>query len=199
MIPVLENDDNINKVNGTLNAVGPINKMPQAGVDYTYSKELVGDFADSTTGKFGTASIEGSNVRYEMTQMGMKGPDKFAYAAQVTEPSWAGYYYETVTVIPATSIYYEDNFVSYSSYEYNATTKDWDMIKQSNAPYCWNAEEATDGVQSADRPGSENIYGYDDAYKNCATYSMGSANKVTVGSSNGPNNRETTAEADFAF
>lgn len=129
------------------------------------------------TGAHGTAVVmantsvpEDSVVRYTPSDMQMNGVDKFSYAVQYTGSENPGYYYGTVTVIPATTIYYEDSFVTFKGN--------------------WTAEGTTDttAAQSEDRPGTtsvttidaNNVYGMDGAYKNYTTYSLGSAHKATV-------------------
>lgn len=72
-------------------------------------------------------------------------------------------------VIPATTVYYEDSFVSTANGTGNAANAIWN----------------TDGVastanQALNELGSKANYGFDAAYKSGVTYSMGSANKVTV-------------------
>ena len=78
--------------------------------------------------------------------------------------------YSSVTVIPATTVYYEDTFVTFSDN--------------------WSVEGTTSNkTQAVDRPGvnkltaaydADNVYGYDAAYSSVSTYSMGSARKVHV-------------------
>ena len=91
--------------------------------------------------------------------------------------------YSKVTIIPATTIYYEDNFVKTESYEW--VNEGWTEMDTS----LWATEGATiNGTQAEDRPGfyslgstdANNIYGYDDVNLNMDTYSMGSALKATV-------------------
>lgn len=72
-------------------------------------------------------------------------------------------------VIPATTVYYEDSFVSTANGTGNAANAIWN----------------TDGVastanQALNELGSGANYGFDAAYESGVMYSMGSANKVTV-------------------
>ena len=135
-------------------------------------------------GTYGTAKVmanasvpEDSVVRYTPANMQMNGVDKFSYAVRYTGTENPGYYYGTVTVIPAANIYYEDSFVTFDGA--------WEPVGQ-----------AKDGItQQEDRPGqfslstydANNVYGYDSAYTDCTTYSLGSAKKVTVNSETNSN------------
>ena len=135
-------------------------------------------------GTYGTAKVmanasvpEDSVVRYTPANMQMNGVDKFSYAVRYTGTENPGYYYGTVTVIPAANIYYEDSFVTFDGA--------WEPVGQ-----------AKDGItQQEDRPGqfslsaydANNVYGYDEAYTDCTTYSLGSAKKVTVNSETNSN------------
>ena len=86
-----------------------------------------------------------------------------------------------ITVIPATTVYYEDTFS--------------DFIKFNGEGCAWTTDGATitDKQQSADRIAhGGNVYGYDQAYDTMSKFSLGSARKVTVSGSN-------YATAKFSF
>ena len=132
---------------------------------------------DKYNGTYGTATINGTKVRYTPKDMQMNGAEKFAYAAKANLENDQKYYYSTVTVIPAANIYYEDSFVTFNGA--------WEPVGQ-----------AKDGItQQEDRPGqfslsaydANNVYGYDEVYTDCTTYSLGSAKKVTVNSETNSN------------
>ena len=87
------------------------------------------------------------------------------------------YYYAAVNVIPATSIYFEDN-CGMVTYHKGDDLAEWGEVGSTST-----------GTQAQDRPGASsilegldanNIYGYDGSYASTATYSNGSAYKVTV-------------------
>ena len=156
----------------------------------------------SLNGKFGVAEVNETSgkVRYTLnTSNGMqvKEEETFVYAVKYTgSVGTQGYYYSTVTVIPATTIYYEDNFVSYSSWEVKSdgTTGTITSTWEDTNP------DAAGANQAQDRPGeysfpdvdANNIYGYDGAYTNMAEYSLGTAKHVRVKSGE-------FAEAQFTF
>lgn len=173
----------------------------------------------SDVGAYGTAVVNvpetgyteaNSVIRYTLNKdmgMQMKEPELFTYSVQYANPIETkndGYYYGRLTVIPATTIYYEDDFVTYSSYtrdEKNGwetgNTELWSTVKDET--YVENEVI----IQDEDRPGdinyafdtvidADNVYGYDSAYKNCSKYSLGAARKITVDA-----NKYGTAEFDF--
>ena len=178
-ISVLSND--MFYESGTLAAVGP----QRDGT--AHESALATGFDRSYAAMYGTATVNGSYVRYQVKDMNMTASDTFSYAVNYqgnasTQEGDKGYYYGQVTVIPATTIYYEDSFVTFKGN--------------------WTAEGTTDttAAQSEDRPGTtsvttidaNNVYGMDGAYKNYTTYSLGSAHKATVTAGN-----PVTAEFSF--
>ena len=163
----------------------------------------------STTSKLGTAAlkIDGntiaieneSSVRFHQGDMEFAAPVVFYYETPVefwegSNPT-EGYMHSSVTVIPATTIYYEDEYVKFTVWDMednliSDTEKQWQVVGTS-----------TSATQAQDRPGAsliskdldaDNNYGYDDAYAACTEFSLGSARKVTVDSSK-------YAEAQFTF
>lgn len=144
------------------------------------------------TGTYGTLSINqgGKSVRYEMNvDNGMQmQPEVFYYAT--TKSSYSA----TLTVIPATTVYYEDSFVK---------TKD---SSAADGTYgVWTTVGTTDSkTQAEDRPGTasvladaNNLYGYDAAYANFTLFSLGSAEKVTVNAATGTPTTAPTASFTF--
>ena len=85
-----------------------------------------------------------------------------------------------ITIIPATTVYYEDTFS--------------DFIRFEGSGCSWETEGTTvSKEQSADRIAhGGNVYGYDQAYDTMSKFSLGSAHKVTVSGSN-------YATAKFSF
>lgn len=86
---------------------------------------------------------------------------------------------KTLTIIPASTVYYEDNFVKFSS--------GWKQAGKTEA----------DAVQHLDELGKTgaNNYGYDAKYNKSNKFSLGSAMKTTVDSST--NNNPPTATFTF--
>lgn len=162
------------------------------------TRENMTGFGPTLTGEYGSAEIfaaEGK-VRFTPADMNMDGYEKFVYAVNYTGNVNPGYYYGDVTVIPATTIYYEDNFVDFTGY----------IRENAEAEYAVNPDawiqvgETEDETQSEDRPGkfslshidANNVYGYDPAYDSMSQYSMGSAMKAHVDA-----NSYATATFDF--
>lgn len=85
----------------------------------------------------------------------------------------------TVTIIPATSVYYEDSFAKFTNGSYvdgesNSQEIKWGIEGTSTEANTAQALEALGDKEN------HNVYGYDPAYNNCTKFSMGSARKVTV-------------------
>ena len=100
----------------------------------------------------------------------------------------------SVNIIPATSVYYEDSFATFT----NADKSNGVDQKLGNGYWTTDGETVTDAEQALEALGSEkNVYGYDDAYANCNTFSMGSATKVTVDANTANNGQWPTAAFTF--
>ena len=100
-----------------------------------------------------------------------------------------------IKVIPATTVYYEDGFVDF--YDVGSPTKKavFTQTTESDAMGVWYVQgnENTTAEQALSKLGDKAIYGYDTAYNNSTTFSMGSAKKVTV------NTNGQYAQAKFTF
>lgn len=79
----------------------------------------------------------------------------------------------TITIIPATSVYYEDSFATFTPGTGKANTATWSIDKDGTDP------KATT-TQALSALGSKDVYGHDTAYADSTKLSMGSAQKVTV-------------------
>lgn len=79
----------------------------------------------------------------------------------------------TVSIIPATSVYYEDSFAQFTDGTGNASAATWSTDKDGTA-----AKATT--TQALSALGSKDVYGHDTAYADSTKLSMGSAHKVTV-------------------
>ena len=145
------------------------------------TKKLIGigsDFQISKDFTYGDAEIlEGEQwVRYSLhtsNGMQMDKEETFPYRGEYALDGKAMTAESTITVIPATVIYYEDTFVTYTDHG-----------------AAWSAEGTLDSVQDTDRPGADqigrdlnNIYGYDSHYVNENGYAMDTYHKITVSGS----------------
>ena len=196
-IHVLSND--MFGASGELAGIGAMENMPE---DYDIATKgeamLATGFGTAYKGKYGdaTADLKTGVVRYTLNTMQVNGYEKFGYAVNCKDTENPGYYYDTVTVIPATSIYYEDDFVTTKSYTWNGG---WTEVDKNNEAWTWSREgTAVDATQDEDRPGkyslsdANNIYGYDSVNLGMSTFSMGSALKATV-------DYDNYAVAEFTF
>lgn len=189
-INVLANDTMMGS-NATLKAIGTTANRPENMSPIEESNEALQDgfktSLSTTDGlRFGSAKVQNGEVRYSVETTEMLDAETFLYGVEYTgENTLAakGYYYSTVTVIPATTIYYEESFVDFNVYNVNDFALNTEPSKQ------WQTVGTEqDAVQAEDRPGyfnlsaldANNIYGTDGAYSKCAQYSLGSAKKVTV-------------------
>ena len=178
-ISVLAND--MFGANGKLSRVGAIpenlnleHRTDGDQLSGTYTSQRGSAVADPSTGK----------VRYTPTSMEWNGYDRFAYSVNYTGNPGAGYYYDTVTVIPATTIYFEDSFLNFAA--------------EGGAQWQDEGTAVTNPTQAEDRPGqysmtdANNIYGYDAVNKSMSQFSLGTAKKVRV-------TAESSATATFSF
>ena len=140
-------------------------------------------------GKY-TAKIENdAQIRFTQNDnMEFTEPVDFYYETSSVDyaegKARTGYLYSKVTVIPATTVYYEDDFVDYKVY--SKQSDGWTLVENAT----WgNAGSGINANQAQDRPGvsqmfasldADNIYGYDGAYNTSSTYSLGSARYITV-------------------
>lgn len=140
---------------------------------------LAGEQTLENTGKYGTAKINSDDktVTYTLhntldstAAIPLFVKFKNDPAEQPTAVS--------VNIIPATSVYYEDSFATFT----NADGTNVVNQKQTNGFWTTDGEQDTTKQQVFEQLMSENsnVYGYDPAYANCRTFSMGSATKVTV-------------------
>lgn len=146
---------------------------------YTVSVAKVTTVGEKLNLTYGHATIQNeTTVRYTPGSMQMNQPEVFGYevtgTSEVDGTPTTKYIRSTVTVIPATTIYYEDNFSNSdgTSYiTYNNGVSEWKLVGQGVSGTV---------VQDTDYVGGGNNYGYDSHYDNCATFSLDQAHKVTV-------------------
>lgn len=106
---------------------------------------------------------------------------------------------KTLTIIPATSVYYEDSFATFTNA--NGTTG----VDNGTGNGYWVTDGTTvsDAKQALEELGSKqqtkNVYGYDPAYQSCSKFSMGSATKVTVAADTYKEGETQWPTATFTF
>lgn len=86
----------------------------------------------------------------------------------------------TLTIIPASNVYYEDSLASFAGGKGVAKDATWSTV--GNNDQTTTKDGGTDVYQALQQLGDKKIYGYDDAYNkdNSSKLSMGTAHKVTV-------------------
>lgn len=202
VIDVITNDGMAAGVVGVLNTPVSGTEMNYGTFDTATKKTSVDVYIDANNDddgglkelKIGTAKVENLNaVRFSLNKengMQFTDPAVFYYEAGVN------YYkdnvlqttnmYSSVTVIPATTVYYEEDFVTLEV----KGTAEWKTVGSVSST-----------TRDQDRPGAskitaaldaDNVYGYDSAYSALSTYSNGAAKKVTV-------SKDNAGRAEFTF
>ena len=187
-IDVMENDMVMDAV---LHSVAPNGINVGVNLGDGTTDTLVDGFGRSVDLTNGTAAEVNGKVKYTPTRY-MDSIDKFLYAAEITTGSTEEggddikyYRYQTVSVIPATTVYYEDNF---------GNTEDDNKTNGIVFSGAW-LKEGTGADSEQDNGtviGDGHPYGNDSSYKNDTVFSAGSAHVVT-----GTKNADTTASFTF--
>ena len=145
-----------------------LNDATLTGVTATSSTQQ--DYAD-------IASDANYNITYKLKTM-LNGADKldvkYDGRIPVDDGTQTGSVSYEVGIIPASTVYYEDNFV-----EFSAGSAGWTRAGTTE----------TNAVQQLDELGKTgaNNYGYDDKYNGSSKFSLGSAMKTTVSSATNSN------------
>ena len=187
-IDVMDNDLLQNAV---LNSVA---KEDALGADYDFeagsTTELADGFGSSVEATNGTATVKDGVVEYTPTKY-MDSIDRFLYSAQITMGTEDGqtetqYKYQEVSVIPASAVYYEDNF---------GNTEDEDATNGIVFSGAWNeVQEGTAGSEYQDNgtvAEDRHPYGNDSSYADNDKLSAGSAHVVRA--------ENESATASFTF
>ncbi len=182
-VDVIKNDD-FKEDNGKATLTGYAPKVDEDPTYFDLTSETPTGFINikdeavtnkTLNGKFGKFTANENLIRYELNEMQMSGIDTLTYGTQYSGDKMVkGKYYGNLTVIPATIIYYEDDFVSLTVHDYNTGA-----VKAEN----WTTVGTEkNNVQRDDRVGEKlaNVYGQDAAYADSSTYSFGSAQKVHI-------------------
>lgn len=167
------------------------------------------DITQSTT--YANISVDSNkNITYTLNKT-INGKDNFGAAYSGTIPKYdesgklmgtqEGTVKYSITVIPATSVYYEDSFATFTNANGtknvaqvdNAAKGIWTKVTDGTTQTSVNqALEALGGTTN-----TKNVYGYDPAYANSSKFSMGSATKVTVDANTANNSQWPTATFTF--
>ena len=152
------------------------------------SDKLTIDINPTTT--YANITTDGQcNITYKLKQT-IDGQDNFGvkYTGEIATAE--GTQYDSVeysiTIIPASTVYYEDSFVTFYDAGNDTAKIAFESTSATDEMGVWYYDGAS-ANSSPDQALEElwqktNVYGYDPAYDNCTTFSMGSAKKVTVNS-----------------
>ena len=202
-VNVLENDL-LSMINDkAIAGVASEDERPKAEgtlLDSTTGVALASGFGTEKQGTYGKAVVTDNargTIRYQLnktTENGkpvlMNGVETLAYAVRCPYVDLTGatvdtYYYANLTIIPATTVYYEDSFVNYS--------EEWTVPDNNENP-----EQAQDrpGYNSNPQLDANNLYGYDPIYDDELAFSMNGYHKVTV---NADTDSSNPPSANFTF
>ena len=176
------------------------------------------------SGNYGEARVETKSeetkvIEYKPTSMSMDSFDEFSYSVRLDEQVTGNdstVVEGSLSIIPATEIYYEDNFnaIHYTKGKAGTVPAEDETSEGTEDKYAnsgvWKevkVDSYSEGRhQDEDRPGTEelkgaldNIYGNDTSYTADKVYSGGSSHKVKVSLANLAANGGTSPKASFTF
>lgn len=186
--------------------------------------ETSSDENSPVSGSYGQARVETKSegtkvIEYKPTSMSMDSFDEFSYSVRLDEQVTGNdstVVEGSLSIIPATEIYYEDNFdaIQYTNGNAGTVPAEDETSEGTEDKYAnsgvWEevkVDSYSEGRhQDEDRPGTEelkgaldNIYGNDTSYTADKVYSGGSSHKVKVSLANLAANGGTSPKASFTF
>lgn len=205
-------------------------RVDEYGIDgsLTSVKNKNGDTSSDenlpVSGRYGEARVETKSegtkvIEYKPTSMSMDSFDEFSYSVQLDKKVTGNdntVVEGSLSIIPATEIYYEDNFdaIQYTNGDAGTVPAEDETSEGAEDKYAnsgvWEevkVDSYSEGRhQDEDRPGTEelkgaldNIYGNDTSYTDDKVYSGGSSHKVKVSLANLAANGGTSPKASFTF
>ena len=200
VIDVTTNDSLASGVTG-VSTTAPANVEVNTG---TYKTRAMGTSTNILIDDLiiGTAKVENLNaVRFSLNKssgMQFNEPVEFFYESECNYYTYdtAGnrtlntdFMYSSVTVIPATTIYYEDEYVTLKTYKLDSGDTDGDTAEYIETAGWDSSSVKASATQDQDRPGAskisadldaDNNYGFDAAYSAMSTYSMNNSAMTSV-------------------
>lgn len=85
-----------------------------------------------------------------------------------------------LTIIPATSVYYEDSFASFTNGTGKAADAKWSIVGNNGSVTEDQSTSKNQALTELGKMSADDVYGRDTAYADSTKLSMGSARKVTV-------------------
>lgn len=131
--------------------------------------------------KYADLSVDkNNNIIYRLTKT-IDGEDNITvrYTGANASTDKIGEASFTLTIIPASNVYYEDSLATFTNGKGAASGADWKLVNSNGNE---NVTEDTTTTQALQQLGDKAIYGNDVAYNetNSSMLSMGTAHKVTV-------------------
>lgn len=153
---------------------------------------------DGVTNGIATYDETTKTITYELTKPLSKN-ESIGVTVTGEKDEAQGMVTYSVTIIPASNVYYEDSFAKFEDGTGTAAAAQWSIEDNDGNKITENDVTVTN--QALSTLGSKEIYGYDTAYKYSTKYSMGSAHKVTVSSAmaNGWTDDSAWPTATFTF
>lgn len=147
---------------------------------FSVNADNIGDvkLSNSNTLKYGTVTLTGTGANVELvyTRTADKTIDNaetivldVVYKMGNSNVSLQ----KTLTIIPASNVYYEDSLATFTNGKGVALGADWSIVGNAT-------DEQKSATQALEQLGSSGIYGKDAAYNSSSMLSMGTAHKVTV-------------------
>ena len=154
-------------------------------------------------GKFGTLNLTAAgDTNYKIDTMSFTGEDEFCLVAHVTKIGKEAtdiYVYEKLTYMPATTVYYEDDFSTGEKVYVDGTENTVTGYDFGKWTAVSSGDPATEQAADLAKSDSANIFGYDPNYTEFAVYSNASAHKVSVSDVNSGNGNKNWPSMRFDF
>ena len=152
---------------------------------FSVNADNIGDvkLSNSNTLKYGTVTLTGTGANVELvyTRTADKTIDNaetivldVVYKMGNSNVSLQ----KTLTIIPASNVYYEDSLAAFTNGKGVAENAKWSTV--GNNDQTTTEDGGTDVYQALEELGKSGVYGYDKQYNSSSMLSMGTAHKVTV-------------------
>lgn len=154
-------------------------KIAPADVSANLSGALIKTVQIAHSTKYADLSVdENNNIIYRLTKT-IDGEDNITvrYTGTNASTDKIGEASFTLTIIPASNVYYEDSLAAFTNGSGAASGADWKLVDNNGNE---GATEDTTTTQALQQLGDKAIYGKDAAYNSSSKLSMGTAHKVTV-------------------
>lgn len=151
-------------------------KIAPADVSTNLKDALIKTVQIAYSTKYADLSVdENKNIIYRLTKT-IDGEDNITvrYTGTNASTDKIGEASFTLTIIPASNVYYEDSLAAFTNGTGAAKDAQWSIVGKATD----EQKSATQALEELHK--KKNVYGYDDAYNSSSMLSMGTAHKVTV-------------------